>query len=150
MSQSSHYAQQFQAHRSALTDLYAQLPEDQANFSAWDGGMSFIGLADHLSGSAGRLVGMTRQQAPGEPLAPSASLAEARERLIQTQAEVAGAIAALSDEDLKRRMVGIGGQEMAVSDLLEMLITHEAHHKGQVWLMARMVGVKPGRYVKMN
>lgn len=150
MSQSSHYAQQFQAHRSALTDLYAQLPEDQANFSAWDGGMSFLGLADHLSGSSGRLVGLTRQQAPAEALPPSQTLAGARERLAQTQAEVAGVIAALTDKDLERRVVGIGGREMAVADLLDMLITHEAHHKGQIWMMARMVGVKPGRYVKMD
>jgi uncharacterized damage-inducible protein DinB len=43
-----------------------------------------------------------------------------------------------------------GGREMPVTALLDMIITHEAHHKGQVWVMARMIGVKPPRFVKMG
>ncbi len=39
---------------------------------------------------------------------------------------------------------------MPVGVLLEMLNTHEAHHKGQVWMMARMIGVQPPRYIKMG
>ncbi|MBI0446781.1 MULTISPECIES: hypothetical protein [Deinococcus] len=31
------YARNFLMHRGALQDLYAELPEEQAHFSAWDG-----------------------------------------------------------------------------------------------------------------
>ncbi|MFD1732035.1 DinB family protein [Deinococcus malanensis] len=30
------------------------------------------------------------------------------------------------------------------------MVSHEAHHKGQVWMMARMIGIKPPMYVKMG
>ncbi|THF87716.1 DinB family protein [Deinococcus sp. KSM4-11] len=150
MSQVDRHARQFQMHRAALIDLYANLPEEHANFSAWDGGMTFLRLADHLAGSAGRVVSMARGETPGAPPAPSESLADARDRLEHSQENVLATIRALSDDDLTRRGPGVGGQEMAVSELLDMLVTHEAHHKGQVWTMARMVGLTPGRYVKMG
>ena len=59
-------------------------------------------------------------------------------------------ISALSTEDLSRRVTAFGGRELPISALLDMVIAHEAHHKGQVWLMARMIGIKPPMFVKMG
>lgn len=147
------YARTFLSHRSALLDLYHQLPDEQANFSAWDGGMSFIGLADHLAGSSERFIGLISGEAPAGPPTPgtgSATLQNATERLSATAEQAAAAMRALTPEDLARRVPAFGGREMPVSALLDALIAHEAHHKGQVWLMARMVGVKPPMFVKMG
>ncbi|WP_019587390.1 DinB family protein [Deinococcus apachensis] len=145
------YARTFQSHRSALMDLYAQLPDEQGGFSAWEGGMSFIGLADHLAGSSQMFSSMIAGQAPARP-APgggSTTLQEARDRLAATTESAAEAMRALTPEDLARRVPAFGGREMPVSALLDALIAHEAHHKGQIWMMARMVGVKPPMFVKM-
>ncbi|MDB5045386.1 MAG: damage-inducible protein DinB [Deinococcus sp.] len=131
-------------------ELYAELPDDQAHFAAWEGGMSFTGLADHLSGSSERFLAMVQGQAPGGLPAPSADLPAARARLQQTTDAAMSAISALSNEDLSRRVTAFGGREMPISALLDMVVTHEAHHKGQVWLMARMIGVKPPMFVKMG
>ncbi|MEF2276852.1 DinB family protein [Deinococcus sp. YIM 134068] len=146
------HARTFEMHREALIDLYGQLPEEHGNFRAWEGGMSLIGQADHLAGSSTMLLGMIAGQAPERP-APgtgSASVAEVRERLRQTTDHVAAALRALSPEDLSRRVPAFGGREMPVAALIDSLIGHEAHHKGQVWVMARMVGVKPPMFVKMG
>ncbi|PTA67070.1 DinB family protein [Deinococcus arcticus] len=150
MNRSAIYARNFESHRAALLDLYGQLPEDQGHFAAWDGGLSFIGQADHLSGSAGRLLSMIQGQAPGALPEASQSLTEARERLQQSMDAASQAMSAMSDEDLSRRVPAFGGREMPVAALLDAIIAHEAHHKGQVWVMARMVGVKPPMFVRMG
>lgn len=150
MSQAVHHARAFSAHRSALLDLYEMLPDDQGNFAAWDGGMSFIGLADHLSGSAGRILGVIAGEGMGAPAPASADLTGAIQRLRDTHGTTIAAIEGLSDEELSRRVPAFGGREMPIGALLDMLSTHEAHHKGQVWMMARMIGVQPPRYVKMG
>ncbi|WP_104991551.1 DinB family protein [Deinococcus sp. NW-56] len=146
------HARTFRMHREALMDLYAELSEEHGSSAAWEGGMSFIGQADHLADSSVMMLGMIAGQAPQRP-APgggSASVAEVRERLRQTTEQVASAVAALTEEDLARSVPAFGGRPLPVAALLDMLIGHEAHHKGQVWVMARQVGVKPPMFVKMG
>lgn len=135
------YVRNFLMHREALQDLLAQIPEAQGSFAAWDGGMSFIGLTDHLSGSSSRLFSMMRGEQP-QPASPSASLADTTDATMQ-------ALRGLSDEDLRREVPAFGGRPMPVRALVDFIIQHEAHHKGQVWMMARMIGITPGRFVKL-
>ncbi|WP_309569775.1 DinB family protein [Deinococcus sp.] len=150
MSQSTRYARAFQSHRTALLDLYAQLPEEQAGFAAWDEGMSFTRLADHLSISINRVSAMLEGRQPDAPGEPSAALADARARLQATQDAFVTTVSVLSDDDLQRRIPAFGGREMPVWMLLDFITQHEAHHKGQVWMMARMVGITPPMFVKMG
>jgi uncharacterized damage-inducible protein DinB len=137
-------------HRAALNDLYALLPDEQAGFAAWDGGMSFTGLADHLAGSSDRMLAMLQGQAPTPRADGSADLPGARTRLLESTETALAAIRSLSDDDMSRRVPAFGGREMPISALLDMIVSHEAHHKGQVWMMARMVGVQPPMFVKMG
>ncbi|PNY80701.1 DinB family protein [Deinococcus koreensis] len=149
MSQATRYARAFQSHRGALIDLYGQLPEEQGGFAAWDEGMSFVRLADHLSASVNRIPAMLQGQKPDAPGAPSTGLTDARARLQSTQDAFVSTVLALSDDDLQRSIPAFGGREMPVWMLLEFITQHEAHHKGQAWMMARMVGVTPPMFVKM-
>ncbi|ADV68626.1 DinB family protein [Deinococcus maricopensis] len=142
------YVRNFLMHRQALQDLLAQIPDNQGSFAAWDGGMSFIGLADHLSGSSARLFSMMRGQPP-QPAPTSATLAEARQHLERTTDATVQALRGMTDEDLRRVIPAFGGREMPVRALVDFIIQHEAHHKGQVWMMARMIGLKPGMFVKL-
>lgn len=142
------YAQAFMSHRGALLDLLNQLPGEQATFSAWPGGMSFWQLTDHLSGSAMRMGALLAGQTPEKPQA-SESWNAALERIhTNTQATYA-ALAAMTPEQLLSSVPAFGGNLMQVSRLVELLIGHEIHHKGQVWLMARMIGLEPPRYIKL-
>ncbi len=143
----SAHARSFLMHRAALLDLLAQIPEEQGEFSAWDGGMSFRALADHLSGSSARL-GALVAGTPPQPVPPSASLADALARLQQTTDSTRALLDGLTDDELGRTVEAFGGRKMPVRALVEFLIQHEAHHKGQIWLMARMIGVQPPMFVK--
>lgn len=142
-----HYAQSFLGHRHAFEEFYALLPEDKLNYKAWEGGLSFLEQANHLASVSQRLVGIVRgeQVTPG----PAASdLAGLQALLTKTTEETVSAIRALSEADLSRMVTAFGGAQMTVAALLDTLIGHEAHHKGQVWLMARLVDIKPPMFVK--
>ncbi|GAA5514634.1 hypothetical protein Dcar01_03390 [Deinococcus carri] len=152
MNTPAHYARAFQMHRAALQDLYETLPDEQSTFSPWEGGMSFIGLADHLAASSQRFLGLLGSEPPAPILdtSGSADLPSARSRLQESTENALLAIRALSEEDMNRRVKAFGGREMPVAALLDFMIQHEAHHKGQVWMMARMVGVQPPMFVKLG
>ena len=150
MTNAQTYANAYRMHRAALQDLYAELPDDQGHFKAWDGGMSFIGLADHLSASAGRVPALLSGEKPAPMGEGSADLNEARQRLSDSTEQVVQTLENLSDEDISRRITAFGGREMPVSALIDQIISHEAHHKGQAWMMARMVGVQPPFFVKLG
>jgi uncharacterized damage-inducible protein DinB len=142
------YAQSFLMHRNALTNLLENIPADQGEFKAWDGGMSFRALTDHLRGSSERANAMLRGQKPEKP-EPSADLSTAIERLRETTSSLSGLLDSLSDETLARVIPAFGGREMPVSSLVDFIIAHEAHHKGQIWMMARMIGIEPPMFVTM-
>ncbi|WP_424951887.1 DinB family protein [Deinococcus sp.] len=147
--QAQRVSQTFAAHRAALTALLTEIPEEQAAYSPWEGAMNFVSLGDHLDASAKGMLAALSGQAPSREVVPSHSLHEARARLQASGEQVAQALAALSDDDLAREVPAFGGRTMPVAQLVEMLTMHEAHHKGQLWVMARQVGVKPPFFVQM-
>jgi len=145
----SESAQNFTAHRSALLDLLEHIPDGQADFAAWDGGMSFKRLIDHLNGSSARMQSLMKGEKP-EPVQPSADFAEAKARMKQGALEVQSMLSSLTEEQLSQVVPAFGGMQLAVHQLVNMLIEHEIHHKGQLWMMARMIGLEPPRFVKMG
>ena len=148
--QAQRTSQSFTVHRSALTALLAEIPEECAAHTPWEGAMNFISLSDHLDVSAKGILAAIAGQAPSREVVPSQSLREARTRLEGSGQQVAQALSALSDEELAREIPAFGGRMMPMFQFAELLIMHEAHHKGQVWLMARQVGVKPPFFVQMG
>jgi uncharacterized damage-inducible protein DinB len=143
------YAQSFLMHRTALIDLLEKIPADQGEFKAWENGMSFRALADHLASSSLRTGQMLRGQPP-EKLEPSADLPSAIERLRETTAIVTDMLEALNEEVLARVIPAFGGREMPMRTLIDFFVAHEAHHKGQLWMMARMIGVEPPMFMKFG
>jgi uncharacterized damage-inducible protein DinB len=135
-------------HRGALLDLLETVPNDKGDFAAWEGGLSFHKLADHLSGSTNRMPAMLAGETPAK-VEPSADFAAAKERLKASAESARALMAGLSDAQLSSIIEAFGGNKMPVSVLVEFLISHEAHHKGQAWMMARMIGVQPPMFVKM-
>ena len=143
-------AQSFTAHRSALSALLAEIPDESAAHTPWQGAMNFISLSDHLDVSGKGILAAIAGRAPSREVVPSQSLQEARTRLQESGQQVAQALDGLSDDDLAREIPAFGGRMMPMFQFAELLIMHEAHHKGQMWLMARQVGVKPPFFVQMG
>ena len=143
------FAQNFINHRSALLDLLEHIPEDQGDFTAWEGGMSFKGLLDHLNSSSVRMRSLMLGQKP-EPTQPSAHFAEARENMKKGALEVQNFLSSLTEAQLSQVVTAFGGAQMPISTLTGMMIAHEVHHKGQIWMMARMIGVQPPMFFKLS
>ena len=55
----------------------------------------------------------------------------------------------MSEETLNRVIPAFGTQ-MPIAGMVDFLIAHEAHHKGQIWMMSRMIGLEPPMFVKMG
>lgn len=147
---SQQYAAALQMHRAALQDLYSAVPDDRGDFKAWEGGMSFVGLADHLSATSARLPAMLKGEKPAPAEAGSTDLAQARQRLSDSTQQTLQMLAEMGDEDFDRRITAFGGHEMSIGAVMDFIVNHEAHHKGQVWLMARMLDIQPPFFVKLS
>ncbi len=147
--QGQNYARTFAMHRSALIALLEQIPPEKSEFKAWEEGMTFHRLTDHLRGSGERILAMINSQTPGKP-EPSSNFVIALERLRNSGDAMQTALSSVSDERFDAVIEAFGGQKMPVSSLVEFAIQHEAHHKGQIWMMARMIGLEPPMFVKIG
>jgi uncharacterized damage-inducible protein DinB len=131
----------FRSIRAPLQELIAKIPEEKGGFSAWSGGMTITQLVDHLINSGNRMVGRQAEAAQ------SKSLGEARAALDRNTEEVSELLASLSQAQLQETVEALG-RKLTRGQLLGMQRVHESHHKGQLWMMARMVGVEPPFFFK--
>ncbi len=146
---SQEYIQAFQFHRAALLELLAQIPEDKATFAPWEGAKNFIEMTNHLSATNVRVLAMMAGEKPVSP-EPASDFASARDALKTAGVNLTDTISKLSEEQLSTMVDAFGGMKMPVYKLLDFAREHEAHHKGQVWTMARMIGVQPPMFVKFG
>jgi uncharacterized damage-inducible protein DinB len=144
----SDYLQSWMMHRGAILDLLEKLPDDKSDFAAWEGGMTFTKMIDHLAGATLNLTGMMvgRERVK---LEPSTTLSAASTRLNEATQTVQKQISEMTDEQLATHVHAFGTQ-MPAYKLIDFLTSHDAHHKGQLWLMSRMIGVEPPRFVKFG
>ncbi len=61
--------------------------------------------------------------------------------MAQMHHEAVDLLAGLSDQDLKRRCITPGGASIPVWKWLRAMVEHEAHHRGQIYLMLGMLGI---------
>jgi uncharacterized damage-inducible protein DinB len=143
------YARAFMMHRAALLDGLEKIPNDKGNFKGWEGGRTFIELLDHLSGTTAYLMTNATGQAPTKP-EPSVSLEAAKTRLRENTETTQKFLSGLSEAQLAAQTEFLG-MKMPVFALVDFLTAdHEAHHKGQLWMMTRMIGVEPPLFVKFG
>ncbi|MGL4610129.1 MAG: DinB family protein [Trueperaceae bacterium] len=144
----SDYVRSWMMHRAAIVELLEKLPDDKGDFAAWEGGMSFTKMVDHLAGATLNLTGMMagKERVKFEP---SPSLSAATARLKEATGTVQQQLSAMNSEQLSTLITAFG-QQMPAYALLDFLIAHDAHHKGQLWMMARMNAIEPPRFVKFG
>lgn len=143
------FAHAYLMHRTPLLEVLEQIPADKSDFAAWEGGMSFHRLTDHLSASSLRMDMMLQGQTPGK-IEPTPDFSQALERLRASTQSANARLNNLTGEQLSTVIEVFGGRKMPVAALVDFLIQHEAHHKGQIWMMARMIGLQPPMFVQMG
>lgn len=134
--------QQFLRHRQITQQFCDLMPDAHFGFQAYPGGMTFAALALHLATaadfylSAAEGVPFQRPDPAALPQAPAAI----RSHLADRTAAQVRRIAGLGD-DLDR-LVAFRDKQVPLGILLGQMREHEAHHKGQMMMMLRMVGVR--------
>jgi uncharacterized damage-inducible protein DinB len=145
----SHYARSLMMHRAPLLELLGQIPADQGEFAAWDGGMSFKRLTDHLNSTTSGALALFAGQTPIRP-EPSLDLPAAVARLRENTDHLRSTLEEASAEQLSKVVPAFGKMEMPFFALMDFTMQHDAHHKGQVWMMARMINIEPPMFVKLG
>ena len=142
------YTHSLLAHRLALIEAVQNLNEDQGNFTAWEGGMSVRSLIDHLSQTNTMMLASARKE-PRVRLEPSSNLQDAVSRYQQLTEQTTTFISQRTQEQLSETVEAFPNVHLPLFQVLDMLREHDIHHKGQVWMMLRLMGIKPPMFVKM-
>ncbi len=137
-------------HRNALISLAEKLPESGASWRPWDKGMSTLELLHHLSWTPDFFLAAIEGRDMNIPPVP-ATIADARQLLLDLTKEHEAKIAGFSEDDLKKEAtIKAFNITEPVVEILHRLIGHEAHHKGQLLVYARVLNVEPPFYVDLS
>ena len=125
--------------------VLACVPPDDIEWSAGDGRFTFGDLIRHLAGIERDMYAETVRGRPSRYRGHGRDLADglpaALDYYDRLHAESRALFASLSDEQLGGKCLTPAGTPITVGKWLRAMIEHEAHHRGQVYLMLGMRGV---------
>ena len=122
--------------------LAGTIPNDLIDWSPGHGAMTIGDTLRHLAvterwlfvevarGGTSRYVGHSREL--------GSSLPEVLDLLNRNHAEATAILDGFGGDDWQRPVVTPGGATMAASKWLRAMVEHEAHHRGQLYLMLRL------------
>lgn len=133
-------------HRRVLEELLKTIPDEQIGYKPWDGAMALGELAQHIAASADMFVALAKtgdqEIKPPEP-ADCKTMEEVRRIVTEYTEKTRATFASLTDEELEIHYdsphPNFRGPR---KNLLLIAIDHEIHHKGQLFVYARMIGTK--------
>jgi uncharacterized damage-inducible protein DinB len=141
----SEYQAAFPNHREPLLELLEMIPADQGEFKIYSDGQSIRQQVDQLFGFDANVLGaLTGSEVSTEA---SSDLRSATARLREATPKIAGLLGAMNTEQLDSSLE-VEGETCKVYQWLDFVREHEVHHKGQLWMAARMLKIEPPYYIK--
>ena len=141
----SDFVPYFTGIRKRTERLVPLIPRERIEWRAAPGGMSFGDLLRHIAGTerwmwAENVAGRpARFPGHDESLAPGYEATCAY--FTRLHAESLEIFAALTPSDLERPVQTPAGASLPAWKWLRAMVEHEAHHRGQLYLMLRLIGV---------
>jgi uncharacterized damage-inducible protein DinB len=121
------------------------IPEDRLEWRPGEGAFSFGDLLRHLAATERYMFAENARQRPsrypGHGPELASGYAAVFEYVRRMHEEALAIFAALSPEDLQRKCVTPGGAELAVWKWLRLMVEHEIHHRGQIYVYLAMLGI---------
>ncbi|WP_367306894.1 DinB family protein [Alicyclobacillus acidocaldarius] len=146
MSKAQSVLTHWHSHRDVLAPLVDSVPEDKLDFKPWDEAMSFRDLVWHiLSTSALFAAAAKAGRITDRPERPDLSTKQALVQAISSFTDRTHAdVASVTDEQFESLVdtKAVFGRDLPVKVLLGSMIDHEVHHKGQLFVYARMMGAE--------
>lgn len=131
-------------HRNVLEEMLKQFDDKHMDYKPWDGAMTVAELALHIASASEMFVSMVRTEKFVVPEIPECKTIDDVRTAVQQFSEKTKAIfETLTDEELASENSAphpkLKGPK---KNYLTAMLEHEIHHKGQLFVYARMVGIK--------
>lgn len=143
MERAQKYLTYFLSHRKVTNELIRKIDEENIDYKPAETSMPAGKLVTHMLTSFYMFAKTAKDGSPtvfGEKFDEVApSLTEAAEKFTAKTIDV---ISSLTSEELERKidMTGIFGMELTGSQLLQIAMDHEIHHKGNLFVYVREMG----------
>lgn len=125
--------------------VVACIPPDQLEWTPRVGAFTLGDLVRHLAVIERLMYAETVSGRPSRYRSHGRELADGYEAVLaffnRLHGESVEIIGALSDADLQRKCLTPGGSPITTWKWLRAMVEHEAHHRGQIYLMLNMLGV---------
>ncbi|KPV43720.1 DinB family protein [Alicyclobacillus ferrooxydans] len=141
----SNLSSQLMMHRAVLQDILSRVPEDQVDMKPWPNALSLSDLAVHMVTSADWFAESVKNGQFGRPEKVEVSSMSDLRRVVDEYTEKTKAtLDSLSDEQVEGMVEAkhIFGMDAPGKVWLGSMRDHEIHHKGQMFVYARMAGVE--------
>ncbi len=150
MGKAAHLMKQWLRHRLVLEQLLDNIPEESIHFKPWDGAMALGDLAQHIAGSTDMFITIAKSgqgQIGMPPMVKCGTMAEVAGIVRRFTEKTKTTYASLTDEELEIEYdsphPNLKGPRM---QLVTIANDHEIHHKGQLFVYARMAVCRNFRF----
>lgn len=142
MSQAEQFMKQWKAQREVLEAVLEQIPEGKEGFAPWDGAMTLGQLAVHTATAAQSFAQVASTGEFAQTSVTWSTMDDVRRVVHELTQQTQATIEAISDTRWSETvdLTKVLGSVVKVSNVLYGLRDHEIHHKGQMFVYARMVG----------
>ncbi|MFD1676578.1 DinB family protein [Alicyclobacillus fodiniaquatilis] len=144
MAKAEQFLQSYLMHRNVLGELVATLKDEDVQFSPWDKAMSTGDLIWHMlsssySFSAAAATGQFERVTDKPALT---TIAEVQSAIAAWTDKTVNNIRSMTDEKFDELvdMTKVFGTQIPAGALLQSMRDHEIHHKGQLFVYARLCG----------
>ena len=135
----------FENIRGRTNRVISCIPRDRIDWRPAEGMFSFADLIRHIAATERHMFAENAQLLPSRYPGHGPELADGYDAVMaylqQMHTEAVEIFARLSPEAMQMRCTNPGGGSLPVWKWLRGMIEHEAHHRGQIYLMLRMIEV---------
>jgi uncharacterized damage-inducible protein DinB len=132
--------------RGRTRKVIANIPPDKIDWTYAPGAFTLGDLGRHLATIERYMYAETVAGRPSAYPGCDRTLAPGKDDVIaymdRLDAESVAIFASLTDEDLQKKCVTPAGVSITIWKWLRAMVEHEAHHRGQIFMMLAMIGVK--------
>lgn len=143
MAQVEQFIKGWLSHRKVLDALLQKVDDEHVTFQPWDGALSLGALALHIAQAGETFVTAIKTgEFTHSPAWEFTTISDVREQVTASTERTISLLQSLTEDDLLKQI----GERGPAIGLLNALKDHEVHHKGQLFVYVRLIGVKEMPY----